>query len=39
MTNPDGSPGMLKAKMPWLVVIAIIGIIYGVFTKNFAPNL
>ena len=38
MTNPDGTPGMLKAKMPWLVVIAIVGIVYGVMTKNHYPD-
>jgi MFS superfamily sulfate permease-like transporter len=37
--NEDGSQGVLKAKMPWLVVIAFIGIIYGALAENYFPDI
>jgi len=37
--NQDGSEGPLKAKMPWLVIIALVGIIYGVVTFTYWPSI
>jgi MFS superfamily sulfate permease-like transporter len=39
MINEDGTPGMLKAKLPWLVVIAIVGIIYGALSQSHFPGI
>jgi MFS superfamily sulfate permease-like transporter len=30
---------MLKAKLPWLVVIAIVGIIFGALSRTYMPDI
>jgi len=37
--NADGTKGKAKPKLPWLAVVTVLGLIYGVAAKNLMPNM
>lgn len=37
--NADGTKGKPKAKLPWLAITSVIGLIYGVVTYYWIPKM